>query len=100
MSGLRRRLERLEGDHRPCSRCGASPGEKPEYDYEVIWCDLDGRPVNGEPEPEPERCPECQRELTIIVEWENDLPLQQQPLDPPVPDYPPSDWRETHEDHH
>ncbi len=59
------RLRRLEGGDEPCPECGWD-GDWSGVEYEVSWDDLDADPGNLEP---PEACPECGRQLEIIVTW-------------------------------
>ena len=63
MSGIGRRLERLEeGVGRPCEGCGHGPGVVVEYD--VAWGTV-GPTEDGTPE----ACPACGRRLVHEVAW-------------------------------
>lgn len=64
MSGLKRRLCRLEDAAGPdeCPGCGFSPGAPVEH--EVTWHDVeDGEPIM------PEWCETCGEQLAYVVGW-------------------------------
>ncbi|MDP9485587.1 MAG: hypothetical protein M3Q49_07325 [Actinomycetota bacterium] len=66
MGSIENRLRRLEGDYAtPCPGCGYD-GDLSNVEYEVVWDDLNVDPDDLE---SPEACPECGRQLEIIVTW-------------------------------
>jgi hypothetical protein len=75
MSGLRRRLKRLEGG-RPCSGCGTDP------DAPVVVEIARDKEIGDFPEESSPPCPRCGRHELTVVDWP-DLPESR------VPGYPP-----------
>jgi hypothetical protein len=64
VSGLERRIKRLEGERgrtTPCPECGYAPGAPVEYEYEWIY---DRSEYEG-----PEFCGTCGEQLLYIVTW-------------------------------
>lgn len=71
MGSLDTRLKRLEDDGKPCPECGWD-GDWSNVKIEVTWPALDRddeEEVEEEGEYYPEYCPECGRQLVIIVRW-------------------------------